>query len=122
MISLNGVRKQRLTVKETSLASCEVHVLDQKYHIIVQGIFVGIIIKASAASLKVTDLLFAFANQPGKLVSSLVGFLLTIILINNFSELFRPAVKQQHNQGELQSVFVILFFILFIGQLSMQFW
>ena len=125
MISLNGVRKQRLTVKETSLASCEVHVLDQKYHIIVQGIFVGIIIKASAASLKVTDLLFAFAfckNQPGKLVSSLVGFLLTIILITNFSELFRPAVKQQHNQGELQSVFVILFFILFIGQLSMQFW
>ena len=112
-------------MKETSLASCEVHVLDQKYHIIVQGIFVGIIIKASAASLKVTDLLFAFAfckNQPAKLVSSLVGFLLTIILINNFSELFRPAVKQQHNQGELQSVFVILFFILFIGQLSMQFW
>ena len=60
MISLNGVRKQRLTVKETSIASCEVHVLDHKYHIIVQGIFVGIIIKASAASLKVTDLLFAF--------------------------------------------------------------
>ena len=60
MISLNGVRKQRLTVKETSIASCGVHVLDQKYHIIVQGIFVGIIIKASAASLKVTDLLFAF--------------------------------------------------------------
>ena len=29
--------------------------------ITVQGIFVGIIIKASAASLKVTDLLFAFA-------------------------------------------------------------
>ena len=45
------------------------------------------LLQASAASLKVTDLLF---------------------------------VKQQHNYGELQSVFVILFFVLFIGQLSMQ--
>ena len=46
------------------------------------------LLQASAASLKVTDLLF---------------------------------VKQQHNYGELQSVFVVLFFVLFIGQLSMQF-
>ena len=101
MISLNGVHKRRITAKETSIASCEV--LDEKYHTVVQGIFVRIIIKACAASLKVKDLLFAFTfckNKPGKLVSSLIGFLLTIILINNFSELFRPAVKQQHNQGD----------------------
>ena len=32
-----------------------------KYRIADQGIFVGVIAKASAASLKVTDLLFAFA-------------------------------------------------------------
>ena len=52
MTSLNGVRKQRLTAKETSIANCEV--LDEKYLIAVQGIFVGII-------KKVTDWLFAFA-------------------------------------------------------------
>ena len=38
---------------------CEV--IDEKHRIAVQGIFVGIIIKTSSASLKVTDLLFAFA-------------------------------------------------------------
>ena len=59
MTSLNGVRKRRLTAKETSIANCEV--LDEKYRIAVQGIFVGIIIKASGISLKVTDFLFAFA-------------------------------------------------------------
>ena len=59
MTSLNRVRKRRLTVKETSIANCEV--FDEKYRIAVQGIFVGIIIKAGGASLKVTDLLFAFA-------------------------------------------------------------
>ena len=59
MTSLNGVRKWRLTAKETSIANCEV--LDEKYRIAVQGVFVGIIIKAGGASLKVTDLLFAFA-------------------------------------------------------------
>ena len=58
MTSLNGVRKRRLTAKETSIANCEV--LDEKYRIAVQGIFVGIMIKASGASLEVTDLLFAF--------------------------------------------------------------
>ena len=58
MTSLNGVRKRRLTSKETSIANCEV--LDEKYRIAVQGIFVGIMIKASGASLEVTDLLFAF--------------------------------------------------------------
>ena len=56
---LNGVRKRRLIAKETSIANCEVY--DEKHRIAVQGIFVGIIIKAGGASLKVTDLLFAFA-------------------------------------------------------------
>ena len=37
MTSLNGVRKRRLTAKETSIANCEV--LDEKYRIAVQGIF-----------------------------------------------------------------------------------
>ena len=56
---MDGVRKRRLTAKETSIANCEV--LDEKCRIAVQGIFVGIIIKAGGASLKVTDLLFSFA-------------------------------------------------------------
>ena len=42
------------------MASCKVTVVDVIYRIAVQGIFEGIIIKAGAASLKVTDLLFAF--------------------------------------------------------------
>ena len=42
--SLNGVRKRRLTAKETSIANCEVW--DEKYRIAVQRILVGIIIKA----------------------------------------------------------------------------
>ena len=72
---LSGVRKRRLIAKETSIANCEV--LDEKHRIAVQGIFVGIIIKAGDASVKVTDLMFAFAfckkqMKPGKLVSSLV--------------------------------------------------
>ena len=56
---LSGVRKRRLIAKETSIANCEV--LDEKHRIAVQGIFVGIIIKAGGASVKVTDLLFVFA-------------------------------------------------------------
>ena len=60
MTFLNGVRKRRLIAKETSIANCEF--LDEKHRMIaVQGIFVGIIIKVSGATLKVTDLLFAFA-------------------------------------------------------------
>ena len=59
MTFLNGVHKRRLIAKETSIANCEV--LDEKYRIAVQGIFVGIIIKAGGASLKVTDMLYAFA-------------------------------------------------------------
>ena len=55
MTFLNGVRKQRLIAKETSI-------LDEKHRMIAfQGIFVGIIIKASGTTLKLTDLLFAFA-------------------------------------------------------------
>ena len=50
MTSLNGVRERRLTAKETSTANCEV--LDEEYGIAVQGIFVGIIIKAGGASLR----------------------------------------------------------------------
>ena len=59
MTFLNGVRKRKLITKETSVANCEV--LDEKHRIAVQGIFVGIIIKAGGASVKVKDLLFVFA-------------------------------------------------------------
>ena len=51
MTSLNGVRKRGLAVKETS--NCEV--LDEKYCI--EKFWVALLL-ASAASLKVTDLLF----------------------------------------------------------------
>ena len=46
-------------MKETSVTNFEV--LNEKHCNAVQGIFVGIIIKAGGASVKVTDLLFAFA-------------------------------------------------------------
>ena len=59
MTSLNVERKLRPTAKDTLIASYEV--LDI-YRIAVQGIFVDIIRKASATSLKVTDLLFAFPS------------------------------------------------------------
>ena len=59
MTSLNGVRKGRLTAKETLIANCEE--LDEKYSIAVQRIFFSIFIKASGAILKVTDLFFGFA-------------------------------------------------------------
>ena len=59
MTFLNGARKRRLIAKESSIANCEV--LDEKHRFPVQGIFVGIVIKAGGASVKVTDLLFAFA-------------------------------------------------------------
>ena len=47
-------------MKEISIANCEVFKY-QKYRIVVQGFFVGFIIKASGAGVKVTDLLIAFA-------------------------------------------------------------
>ena len=65
-------------------------VLDEKHRIAVQGIFVGIIIKAGGASVKVTDLLFAFAfckkqtRKTGVLTRLAVCCLL--ISINKFSE------------------------------------
>ena len=59
MTSLNGLRRRRLIAKETSVTNCEV--LDDKHCNAVQGIFVGIIIKSGGVSVKVTDLLFAFA-------------------------------------------------------------
>ena len=95
MTSLNEVRKRRLTAKETSIANCEV--FDRKYRIAVQGVFVDIIIKAGGASLKVKDL-FAFTfckkYKPGKLVLAVCCLLISI---NKFSELFRPAEKQQQS-------------------------
>ena len=51
MTFLNGVRKRRLIAKETSIDNCEVS--DEKHRISVQGIFVGIIIKAGGAGVKV---------------------------------------------------------------------
>ena len=103
---LNGVRKRRLLAKETSIASCEV--LDEKHRIAVQGIYadlhktnVVIIIKAGGASVKETDLLFAFAfckkqtRKTGVLARLAVCCL--SILINLASQVFRSAVKQQHN-------------------------
>ena len=99
---LNGVRKRRLIAKETSIANCEV--LDEKHRIAVQGIFVGIIIKAGDASVKVTDLMFAFAfckKQTTKTgVLARLNWLFAVCqfrLINLASQVFRPAVKQQHN-------------------------
>ena len=60
MTSPNSVLKLRLTAKETSIASFEV--LEVIYRIAVQrNFYIGNIIKATA-SLKVTNLLFAFAH------------------------------------------------------------
>ena len=69
-------------------------IIDEKHRIAVQGIFVGIIIKAGDASVKVTDLMFAVAFckkqlKPGKLVSSLVWLFAVcclLISIDKFSE------------------------------------
>ena len=55
MTSLNGVRKRRLTAKETSIADGEV--LGEKYCIAVQGIFS---VCNKSWWLKVTDWFFAF--------------------------------------------------------------
>ena len=88
MTFLNGVCKRRLFGKETSIANCEV--LEEKHRIAVQGIFVGIIIKSGGASVKVTDLLFAFAfckkqtRKTGVLAQLAVCRL--FISINKFSE------------------------------------
>ena len=74
--------------------------INEKHRIAVQGIFVGIVIKAGDASVKVTDLLFAFAfckkqtRKTGVLARLAVCW---FRLINLVSQVFRPAVKQQHN-------------------------
>ena len=99
MNSLNGVRKRRLTAKETSIANCQV--LDEKYRIAVQGIFVGIIIKTTGASLKVLKKLvcrrFLLKINLGNWCPRSLAVCCLLISINKFSELFRPAVQQQHN-------------------------
>ena len=88
MTSLNGVCKQRLIAKETSIANCEV--LDEKHCMAVQGIFVGIIVKAGGASVKVTDLLFVFAfckkQTRKKGVLACLAVCCLLISINKFSE------------------------------------
>ena len=58
--SERGTQAEAHCERNLSSANCEV--LDEKHRMIaVQGICVGIIRKASCATLKVTDLLFAFA-------------------------------------------------------------
>ena len=58
--SERGTQAEAHCERNLNSANCEV--LDEKHGMIaLQGIFVGIIIKASGATLKVTDLLFAFA-------------------------------------------------------------
>ena len=100
MTSLNGVRKRRLTAKETSIANCEV--LDEKHRIAVQGIFVGIyIIKAGGASVKVTDLLFAFTfckkqtRKTGVLAHRLFAFVFKDLCTENQRKLPRKILRKQ---------------------------
>ena len=58
--SERGTQAEAHCERNLSSANCEVS--DETHRMIAeQGIFVGIIIKASGATLKVTDLLFAFA-------------------------------------------------------------
>ena len=100
MTSLNGVRKRRLTAKETSIANCEV--LDEKHRIAVQGIFVGIVIKTSGASFKILNrfvvcLRFLLQINLGNWCPHSLAVCYLLISIHKFSELFRPAVQQQHN-------------------------
>ena len=82
MTSLNGVRKRRLTAKETSISIASCEVLDEKYRIAVEGIFVGIIIKAGGLREQTGCLPSLFVKyKPGKLVSSLFGCLLLFLKI-----------------------------------------
>ena len=79
----------------------------------------------SATSLKVTDLLFGFTlcekkkqkqkqkNRRGKLLTSLVCDY-RLLNLASFSDL-----QYNNHTTQLQSVFLILFFVLFIGQFSM---
>ena len=60
MTSLKGVHKLRLTAKESLIAICEI--LDVLLYIasLFSEFLQALMLKANAASLKVTDLLFAF--------------------------------------------------------------
>ena len=72
MTSLNGVRKRRLTAKETSIANCEV--LDEKHCIAVQGIFCRHYYKLVALVLRLQTCCLpslVVKNKPGKLVTLL---------------------------------------------------
>ena len=72
MTSLNGVQKQRFTVKETSIPNCEV--LDEKHCIAVQGIFCRHCYKLVVLVLRLQTYCLpslVVKNKPGKLVTSL---------------------------------------------------
>ena len=101
MTSLNGVRKRRLTAKETSIANCEV--LDEKYRIAVQGIFCRHYYKSWW--LKVTDWLFAFAfckkqtRKTGVLAHWLFAFVFKDLCTENRGKLPRKILRQQKNRN-----------------------
>ena len=58
--------------------------LDEKHRIAVQGIFVGIIIKAGGASVKVTDLLFLFAVCKKSTRKTGILARTVLLFVNNF--------------------------------------
>ena len=90
MTSLNGVRKRRLTAKETSIANCEV--LDEKYRIAVQGISVF------------TDWLFDYAfcskwtKKTGVLARWLFAFVFKDLCTENWGKLPRKISRQRKNR------------------------
>ena len=60
--SERGTQAEAHYERNLNSANCEVLDCDEKHRMIaVQGIFVGIVIKASGATLKITDSLFVFA-------------------------------------------------------------
>ena len=90
MTFLNGIRKRRLIAKETSIANCGVLDTGKALHRC-----------SSGASVKVTDLLFAFAfckkqTRKTAVLTRLAVCRLRFRLINLASQVFRSAVKQQH--------------------------
>ena len=90
MTFLNAVRKRRLIAKETSIANCGVLDTGKALHRC-----------SSGASVKVTDLLFAFAfckkqTRKTAVLARLAVCRLRFRLINLASQVFRSAVKQQH--------------------------
>ena len=85
--------------------------VDVIYRIADQGIFVGIIIKAGAASLKVTDLLFAFPFCKKKKQENCCPCSLAVCCLFISIMKFSEHNVNTRNTTELQSLFVILFFI-----------